>query len=81
MKVVSITEIVAGDKIMINGSIRGVVAFSTISDSFSAEYPKKKNSGFENDGILIIQSNGARIFHDTEFLNSDDCTIEVMVED
>ena len=66
------------DRILIDDAIEGIVAFSTISDDYSEDYPRENYQGPENDGILIIQDNGARIFHDTDYLLSEYCRVEIL---
>ncbi|WP_394180164.1 hypothetical protein [Yoonia maritima] len=62
-----LTTIVAGDQVSIH-DLNGKVLFSTISDSYTASFPKS-NWGLPNyDGIMIEQDNGALVFHGTKFL-------------
>lgn len=71
-------DIKAGDRILIDDAIEGIVVFSSLTDSYSVEYPKETRSSADNDGIMIVQENGARIFHDTEILESADCRVQVI---
>ncbi|MEM9238916.1 MAG: hypothetical protein AAGB07_02970 [Pseudomonadota bacterium] len=75
MKTDILSKIRAGDKVIIDG-LEGVVVFSSITDTYSDEYPKSIWCGKENEGIMIEQENGARIFHDTEYLHTEYCRIE-----
>jgi len=71
-------DIKAGDKILIDEAIEGIVVFSSLTDSYSYEYPKEAYSGVDYDGIMIVQGNGARVFHDIETLESIDCRVQVI---
>lgn len=75
MKTDMLSKIEAGDKIVID-DLEGTVVFSSITDTYSDESPKSDWSGQEFEGIMIQQENGARIFHDTEYLNTEYCRIE-----
>ena len=73
MKIDMLSEVKAGDAVSIN-NIEGVVVFSSISNTFSSEFPKSKWLGY--NGVMIQQENGALVFHDTEYLQTHNCRIE-----
>lgn len=75
MKMEVLSKIRSGDTIVID-DIEGVVVFSSISDTYSEKFPKPDWSGNNYDGIMIQQENGALIFHDTEYLQTDYSRIE-----
>ncbi|MEM7678819.1 MAG: hypothetical protein AAF449_22785 [Myxococcota bacterium] len=77
MKTDMLRKIKAGDAISID-AVGGVVVFSSITDSYSLTFPKFEWTGPQHEGIMIQQENGALIFHDTEYLMTDYCRVELL---
>lgn len=75
MNEAALSSINCGDTVSIDDVV-GEVVSSSITNSYSAEFPKADWDGPDNDGIMIRQDNGALIFHDTEFLKAKYCRLE-----
>jgi hypothetical protein len=76
-----IKQIRAGDFVLLDGDLAGRVAFSSISQSYSIEYPQSEWVQTEGtDGIMIVQNNGARVFFDRSFFEDGEVQIQVVEE-
>lgn len=75
MKTDILSKIKSGDSIAID-DLEGIVGFSSITGSYSVQFPKSNWAGPDYDGIMIEQENGALIFHDMEYLKTDYCRVE-----
>lgn len=75
MNEAALSSIFCGDTVSIN-DVNGEVLFSSITQSYSAEFPKADWNSSDYNGIMIKQENGALVFHGTEFMKTEYCRIE-----
>ncbi len=69
----------AGTDIEVDG-LRGHVVFSSLSASYTQEFPETDWPKSEYSGIMMRMSNGSLVFHETNILLSDDCIVELISE-
>ena len=61
--------------------LRGFVVFSSLSESYTEDFPEAEWPKSEYSGIMMRMSNGSLVFHETEILLRDDCVVELVSED
>ncbi len=67
-----------GDIVLIDDAIEGRVLFNSFNDEFSFNYNKEGYLAPGDQGILIEQDNGAKIFHDANYLLKDYCRLSIL---
>jgi hypothetical protein len=75
----ALAAVFEGNKVVIDGSIEGVVVFCSVSRSYSNDYPASSWPESDYDGIMIRQDNGALIFHETHIFKDGVSSIEVIM--
>lgn len=69
----------AGTNIEVDG-LRGHVVFSSVSKSYTRDFPEVDWPKSEYSGIMMRMPNGGLVFHETKILLSDDCVVELVSE-
>ncbi|MFV0474868.1 MAG: hypothetical protein ACK5MQ_11785 [Pikeienuella sp.] len=65
MKDSRISAFIVGDRVVIDGVLRGEVMFCAASDSYAPDFQKSVWPPDEYPGIMIRLPDGALVFHDT----------------
>jgi len=69
----------AGTDIEVDG-LQGHVVFSSLSESYTTDFPEADWPKSEYSGIMMRMPNGSLVFHETEILLSDSCVVEMVSE-
>ncbi len=67
MELSRVQKFAVGDWIDVDDGLLGVVVFNTVRPEWSDEFPKADWPKREYDGIMMRQSNGALVFHGSEY--------------